>query len=194
MRNQFRAAVLAVVLSGAILGCEPTTGPEPMGSATDGAIVAGPVTPTLKSGSPRAHDIVQVSDGYSQIAGWCDETSGTVLVEVGGSGTLTHAGRFETLQFNCLSLATGAITGGQGVVEAANGDEIWLTYEGRVVPGVVPQTLELYYDLSGGTGRFAAAAGELAIIVVYTSESTWTSRGSGWMSYAASDRAGSPGR
>jgi hypothetical protein len=110
-------------------------------------------------------------------------------VLVTGFGTMTHVGRFESEQTACVSLVTGSITDGEAVSMAANGDEVHMTWSGRVVPGVEPQTLELTYLIDGGTGRFVHAEGMIDFVVVYTSETDWVASGSGWLSYEASDRS-----
>ena len=102
---------------------------------------------------------------------------------------MTHVGRFEVQQANCVNTVTGAITDGQGVLIAANGDEIQVDYAGQVLPGDGFTRMQLTYVVTGGTGRFTRAEGETDVLVTYTSETEWTADGSGWIRYAASDRS-----
>jgi len=181
-----RRLFLLVALSAVLVACENATAPDAPGSAMDDARVV-PGTVDFQSPSLPFHRIAQVSNGDGEAIGWCDEAAGVLRLAAPGVGTLTHAGRFEIQQTNCVDLATGAITGGIGTLTTANGDEIHLEYSGRVLPGVVPETLDLDYVVVGGTGRFEHAAGELHAAVVYTSATTWVSDGDGWLRYAASD-------
>jgi hypothetical protein len=88
-----------------------------------------------------------------------------------------------------MNLATAVVTEGVATVFSANGDEIYLTYRGHVLPGIEPLTADPHYDASGGTGRFAGAEGEMEVRVEHPTPETWTSRGSGWIRYSAWDRA-----
>lgn len=173
-----------VVMAVAVSGCESATAPAGASSAAEDALSG---TASYSSLAMPIHKTAQVSSGGEQAIGWCDEAAGVVRLSVPGTGTLTHAGRFELEQTNCADLATGAITEGVGTLTTANGDEIHLLYSGQVLPGIVPQTLDLDYVVVGGTGRFETAEGELNAEVVYTSATTWVSKGEGWIRYAASD-------
>jgi hypothetical protein len=89
---------------------------------------------------------------------------------IGGSGDLivtsdvatghgTHVGRYTLEAQETINVVTGAITGGEFTLTAANGDTLTGTYSGTARPGL------LGYDVSGpitgGTGRFASASGYL---------------------------------
>lgn len=102
---------------------------------------------------------------------------------------MLHIGRFGCRKKNGSEPATGRLSEGEAVVTAANGDEIYLTYAGRVLPGVQPQTLELTYLAVGGTGRFARAEGEIVISVVYSSPTAFVGHGEGSIRSIASDRS-----
>jgi hypothetical protein len=135
-----------------------------------------------------ARPVQQTSTGVLWPTGYCDETAGIARWWIEGSGTASHVGCFSIGKSMCLDPGTGAVTEGDGVLVAANGDRIHMVFTGQVVQPA-PPTFELLYEIVGGTGRFENTAGELAIRTVLTSESTWTSSGSGWMSYNASDRS-----
>lgn len=183
MNTRTKIACMTAI-AGAWLACDSAMEPS---AASD--TVAGSITGNSLASETFPATATQRSTGESEIVGWCDEPAGVVRVLVIGSGRITHGGRFETTQTNCLELATGMITEGQGVLITANRDEMFVTYEGRVLPGVEPQTMELTYSVNGGSGRFTSAEGELDLVVVYSSASEWESWGEGWIRYEASDRA-----
>lgn len=176
-----------VALLAAVGACESTTAPEHPVPTGEGVSPVGMAQ--LSSTTPHTHRITQTSGGDQQILGWCNEAAGVVLVAAPGTGTATHGGRFDIQQTNCVDLASGAITGGAATLTTANGDEIRMVYSGRVLPGVVPQTLDLDYVFVGGTGRFEHAEGELSAVVYYTSATTWVSDGAGWIRYNAADNS-----
>jgi hypothetical protein len=177
------AAVLA------LLACDGATGPDTaVPSADEAAQLASAAASPMSEGT-IVHRVNVVSEGEFIPLGWCDEAGGVMYAGAPGAGNMTHVGRFGLQQAGCVDLTTGLITGGQGVISAANGDEIHVTYSGRILPGVVPQTMELSYVGIGGTGRFAHAVSEVSVLVIYTSETTWVSEGGGWLSYSASDRS-----
>src|SRR5919198_1047230 len=70
--------------------------------------------------------------GTFQLLGPC-ETSGLV-VDVTGSGHATHLGDFTTHYRECFVPATGAVTDGSFTLTASNGDTIFGTYGGQVLP------------------------------------------------------------
>jgi hypothetical protein len=100
---------------------------------------------------------------------------------------MRRVGRFQTRQTGCPEPDAGRRTEGEALVFASGGDEIYLTYAGRVIPGVEPRTLELTYLAVGGTGRFARAEGEIVVSVVYASPTAFVGRGEGSIRCAAPD-------
>ena len=173
----------------ALLACDDATGPvAAVPSGDEAAQIASAAASPMSDGTV-VHRVKVVSEGELIPLGWCDEANGVMYAGAPGVGTMTHVGRFGLQQAGCVDLNTGLITGGQGLITAANGDEIHLTYSGRILPGVVPQTMELSYVGIGGTGRFAHAVSEVSVLVIYTSETTWVSEGGGRLSYSASDRS-----
>jgi hypothetical protein len=135
-------------------------------------------------------DIKQTSSGTSDFIGWCDQAAGIVLASAPGSGTATHIGRFRVEQTVCMDLATGVMTDGEATLIAANGDELHGTWHGTPVPGLTPPTWQLFYVITGGTGRFARAEGEEVEWLVKPALTTWESTGEGWLRYYATDRSG----
>jgi hypothetical protein len=86
-----------------------------------------------------------------------------------GGGTATYLGKYTehiTMQINVLAMhSTGAAT-----FTAANGDTLTATVEGQATLTQTPGVLSIVevYTITGGTGRFADAAG------TFTLESTVT--------------------
>jgi hypothetical protein len=170
-----------------LVGC---TDADPVGvpdSVTQTALSAAGALHLPGIGGAVARPVQQTSTGVLWPIGFCDETAGIARWWIEGSGTASHVGRFNIGKSMCLDPVTGSVTDGDGVLVAANGDRVHMVFTGQVVQSE-PPTFELLYEIVGGTGRFENARGELAIRTVLTSESTWTSSGSGWMSYNASDR------
>lgn len=181
--------LLVAMAAVALVSCEGTTEPIAPDRSERSADLTAVSVNARTAATPTIRKTAQVSQGELHILGWCDQAGGVVFAGAPGTGTFTHLGRFEIQQLNCMNLATGIITAGEATMTAANGDEIHLTYDGRVLPGIEPQTMELFYVGSGGTGRFVHAEGEMTVIVTYTSPTTWISTGEGWLSYSASDRS-----
>lgn len=71
------------------------------------------------------------------------------------TGTATHLGQF-TREERLFLNPDGSFTGTM-VFTAANGDELWLDFEGAFTS---PTTAEGTYTFTGGTGRFEDATGE----------------------------------
>jgi hypothetical protein len=182
-----------IVIAGAALvlllaGC---TDADPVGvpdAAQQTALSPAGALHVTGSGGAAARPVQQTSTGVLWPIGFCDETAGIARWWVEGSGTASHVGRFSIGKSMCLDPVTGAVTDGYGGLVAANGDRIHMVFTGQMVQPE-PPTFALLYHIVGGTGRFENAAGELAVRTMLTSESTWTSSGSGWMSYDASDRS-----
>lgn len=104
----------------------------------------------------------------------CTEGPFTFFNVQEGSGQATHLGKFSTRITFCVDptdlLDDGTLTGdesspynsGQGVITAANGDELYFTAEGVVLPTDEPGYNFEFQDpftFAGGTGRFAGATG-----------------------------------
>jgi hypothetical protein len=172
----------------ALVACETATEPEPVGPDADEAVQQAAATVIPMSDGPVVHRGQLRSEGDLVVIGWCDEAAGVFRAAAPGIGTMTHVGRFEVQQDGCVNPVTGAVTDGQGVLTAANGDEIHLAYSGLVLPGGGFLIMELRYVVTGGTGRFTRAEGGVDVRVTYWSETEWTAEGDGWLAYFASDR------
>jgi hypothetical protein len=86
-----------------------------------------------------------------------------------GTGTATYLGKYTshlTAQINVLTgHATGAAT-----FTAANGDTLTTTVDGQASPTTTPGVLSVVevYTITGGTGRFADAAGSFTLENIVT--------------------------
>jgi len=96
--------------------------------------------------------------GTFQVLGPCD--GGGIALEVTGTGHSTRLGDYSARYRECFDPATGAVTGGSFTLTAANGDSLYGTYAGQASP---TDANAVAYDdpgvITGGTGRFAGAAG-----------------------------------
>jgi hypothetical protein len=101
--------------------------------------------------------------GGFELPGAC---AGGTLEEVviGGTGRATQLGAYTYTATECFDAASGAFAG-SATLTAANGDAMTGTYQGQVSgtddPNVIAYEEEL--ELTGGTGRFAGAAGTLQV-------------------------------
>ena len=82
--------------------------------------------------------------------------------DIAGGGHATHLGNFTTVQHHCFDPAdpTGAFTEGFYTFTGANGDTIFGTYHGNLVPFAPPVfAIVGEFTIEGGTGRFVGATG-----------------------------------
>ena len=92
-------------------------------------------------------------------------------------GRSTHLGRFTVSpEDSCHILIFADLTFyGQAVWRAANGDKLFLCYEGYGFPNTDPDTMDAFpvaaaatFTAVGGTGRFENASGEMTIDGAFT--------------------------
>jgi hypothetical protein len=79
-----------------------------------------------------------------------------------GGGHATHLGNFTTVQHHCFDPGdpTFAFTEGFYTFTGANGDTIFGTYHGNLVPFAPPVfAIVGEFTIEGGTGRFVGATG-----------------------------------
>ncbi len=81
---------------------------------------------------------------------------------------LSHLGLTQAVLTQTVDVTTGALSG-TGVYVAANGDELAFTFTGTAElsftdPTDATVTFEAVQDLTGGTGRFAAADGTAEVV------------------------------
>jgi hypothetical protein len=98
--------------------------------------------------------------GTFRLLGPCE---GGMTLEVTGTGHSTMLGNYSSRYRECFDPATGAVTGGTFTLTAANGDKLFGTFSGQARPTGDPAVVA--YDdpgvITGGTGRFADAAGTM---------------------------------
>ncbi len=179
-----KATTLLCVFSAvAVAACDVATPAEPLSAPVQSLV-------PVQNQPMNLHTVQVSSTGEGSHIGWCDQAAGLVLASAPGTGTATAVGRFTLAQTSCINLATGAVTGGTATLTGANGDQWFMTSTGHALARPGLPAFDLVYVVTGGTGRFARAEGELTIRVEYTSPTTWDASGDGWLRYAASDRSG----
>ena len=88
-----------------------------------------------------------------------------LTVNAEGGGQATHLGRFTSVQSHCIDPEGSdplGFTDGFYTFTAANGDAIFGSYSGRLVPTDAPGVFGLsgHFTIAGGTGRFEDASGD----------------------------------
>jgi hypothetical protein len=83
-----------------------------------------------------------------------------LTIQIQGTGTATHLGRLTTVQSHCVTPPSFDFTNGQFTLTAANGDQLFGTYEGEFLPLDPPlAAIDGELTFTGGTGRFVGATG-----------------------------------
>lgn len=142
------ATLLAVALAAACdTGAPDVVGPE-LRSSKAAAPKMVPFKATLTYQSTAPAEVERCGPGEI----------GMTLTKAGNA---THLGRFTVVASQCLDPATGAITKGEAVFTAANGDQVFATQSGQVSGSPPVLAFELDYTITGGTGRFAGASGSI---------------------------------
>jgi hypothetical protein len=76
-----------------------------------------------------------------------------------GTGQATHLGQFAETRTHCLDLSTGPFSSGLFSLTGANGDTVFGTYSGYVVPSGPTGAIYGVFMITGGTGKFAGSTG-----------------------------------
>lgn len=140
---------------------------------------------TLFAGTAMAGTTVPFAGsdvGTFAIPGSCD--GGNLNVVIGGAGTATHLGRYSYTADECFDPGTGTFTG-DPTFTAANGDQLWGSYEGQVAPTSDPNVITYTETLtiSGGSGRFLGASGVLEVVgIANLATGEYSQELSGWIS------------
>jgi hypothetical protein len=139
-------------------------------SACDGA---GPTAPQLASTQVPITTSYR-AQGTIGTAPRCDAL-GLLFVSLDGEGVESHVGRYTIQNSHCLNLANGEFTAGLFHKVAANGDELFGTYEGTSSVIQAPAPVGIFAILgqlafTGGSGRFANAAGSQDMVGTQTSD------------------------
>jgi hypothetical protein len=76
-------------------------------------------------------------------------------------GEFTHLGRTTVESTSCLAEDSPLNVQGEAVFHAANGDQVFLTFDNVTLPTEDPDILDVIgtESIAGGTGRFAGASG-----------------------------------
>jgi hypothetical protein len=149
---------------------------------------ASPSTAAVSPGQGQAQGAVQLpfrgtftgeSRGVVNCPPTCPPT--TVRITIKEKGEATQLGHYTAIYETETDLATHTGTG-TATLTAADGDELFIKYEGGETEFVPPNvsTVTLVATITGGTGRFAAATGTFTIIRTGTIDfATGTATGSG---------------
>lgn len=96
----------------------------------------------------------------------CEGTSAEVAIPIiQGTGKATHLGKITITSEHCLFRAPSSmpftVQFGEATLEAANGDELVINYDGTwsTDPSAQEIRLNTDYEIIGGTGRFEHAQG-----------------------------------
>lgn len=117
---------------------------------------------------------------------------GGLQVVIGGGGNATHLGRYSWASVECFDPVSGGFAG-LATLRAANGDTVSGPYRGQVYPTADPDvvTYRETLTITGGTGRFAGAAGELQVSgVADLATGAYRQSLTGWVSTPGSLRGG----
>jgi len=88
-----------------------------------------------------------------------------LTVQAEGGGQATHVGAFTSVQSHCIDPEGSdplSFTDGFYTFTAANGDTIFGSYSGHLIPTETPGVFGLdgHFTIAGGTGRFEDASGD----------------------------------
>jgi hypothetical protein len=124
-------------------------------------LVAGLVATAAPSAAADSVPFKATDSGTFRISPTPDPL--VVFTEDWTVGHATHVGRYTLVASEYINLATLAVTGGEWTMTAANGDQLYGTYEGQAAPTAEPFVITYHVSgpVLGGTGRFAGRSGFL---------------------------------
>lgn len=147
---------LALFASGA---CSPGAAPGPVAPSTPSLVSRGAADAAdAAMKSKHVHGTLEAME-----AGALQPGTTLVVRRLVGEGTASHLGRFTVAGSFTRNLAT-ATGGGSATYTAANGDAFTGTVTGRAVVAAGIATVTEAVAITGGTGRFAGAAGTLTVV------------------------------
>jgi hypothetical protein len=121
------------------------------------------------------------SGTISYIPGGCGEAS--LQLKSNGTGNSTALGSYTQTTTICLNPATGELLGPVvGVGIAANGDSLNYIFVGQGVDAATGFTYQNYI-ISGGSGRFANATGNITLLYSVRTPVNFSYTGEGTISY-----------
>lgn len=109
---------------------------------------------------------------------------GTLQVLSGGpDNNATHLGKCTVLLTRCIDLSNGEFIGNiEGVITAANGDEVYFIFTNvGVEPGTGFETQD--FNITGGTGRFASCSGSFRNVFPVLTATNFSYHGEGTITY-----------
>jgi hypothetical protein len=146
-------AVAALAMS--LVACNAERSTSPLGSAPAGASFAANASAAGRCALPF-HGVLDATES-DQL------TFPTLRVQLTGSGTATHVGKYTMTLETTVTLPQATSVGGVLRLTAANGDRINASVAGQaVVNGDIADIVEVA-TITGGTGRFAGATGSYTI-------------------------------
>lgn len=118
-------------------------------------------------------------EGYDEYGGPCGEGLGISLTST-GIGQIAHFGKAVMVSPVCLGADYSVIGEWPFTITGANGDAV-----SGVVTGweFTEYGFDLFAAITGGTGRFDGATGELVFPTVSEGAGVWSGTVEGWISY-----------
>lgn len=181
-----RAAITALPAVAVLVlaGCAEPTAPDD-GITSD--ILASMHQPPGPHVRPLRGDFTWVFDGWSLPApGRCPGGGLWFLSTIHGTGMVSHMGRVAADGGHCIDPFTFAFVNGEITLQAANGDQLFGTYEGVAFPGAAPNEVGWIdvLTVTGGTGRFDGAEGSAeetgVAIIAFDPATGLVTGGTGW--------------
>jgi hypothetical protein len=126
-------------------------------------------------GQAATNDVPMKGSGSGIITGVIPGPEPLVTISAHGEGEATHLGKFTREESIVLNTATGAATG-TIVFTAADGSVLYCGFTGGFTGA---NTLGGTYTFTGGTGRFANAAGSASFVVTQSDMVNFTFEFSG---------------
>ena len=126
-------------------------------------LLAAGATPVIADGHERPVPFRAAYSATQTVTG--DPSRCPALtVQAEGGGQATHLGRFTSVQSHCIDPEGSdplGFTDGFYTFTAANGDTIFGSYSGRLIPTDTPGVFSLdgHFTVAGGTSRFEDASG-----------------------------------
>jgi hypothetical protein len=168
-RTPILALVVAVIVLVPLTGCDTPSAPDSAVLASEPASLDRRADVTVPFKASAYTSLVSLVPDPA-----CGAPPRFLNTQV-GEGEATHLGRFTVTFTFCVDatdlLDDGTLTAGEsapydngvGIIVTANGDELYMTAEGAVLPSDDPDyDFEFHepFTFTGGTGRFENASGQ----------------------------------
>lgn len=140
-------------------------------------VVALAVALAVPAGADSQRPMKGSVEGHDEY-GSCGE--GLIQITSFATGTVTHLGLTEMVSPVCFTPDYTVVGPWRFTLTAANGDEV----HGLVTDFVFTDYgFDLFATITGGTGRFHHATGELTFPTVSDGSGFWSAKIEGWISY-----------